>query len=167
MNRLSEKVTQLKNRMNLKNIELAKLSGIPNSTLADILRGKTERISLEAAKSLADTLGCTIDYLISEDEETPAWETSNDEELFLLKEEAELITIYRQLDARGKEAVMKLSRHELGYSADSGKEPIVHITDDVWKRYVGTVTAARGGLRLINEDDAKEIAKIKQAFLKE
>lgn len=166
MRRLSEKITELKNRMNLKNIELAKLSGIPNSTLADILRGKTERVSLETAKSLADTLGCTIDYLISDEEEKPAWETQNDEELFLLREEAELITVYRQLDTRGKEAVLQLSRHQLGYCGGGGKE-IMHISDDVWKRYVGTVTAARGGLRLINEDDAKEIAKIKHAFLEE
>jgi transcriptional regulator with XRE-family HTH domain len=166
MNNLSGKIIELKNRMNLKNVELAKLSGIPNSTLADILRGKTERISFASIKLLADTLGCSLDYLANDDAPSPE-ESQASEEVFLLREEAELLSVYRELDQRGKEAVTQLARQQYFHCSGNGNAPVIPISDDGWKRYVGTVTAARGGMRLIDEKDAKEIAKIKQAFLEE
>lgn len=161
MSKFADKVNKLKNKMGLKNIDLAKYAGIPNTTLADILHGKTERISYTTVKALADVLGCSVEYLMS-DEDLPSARERASDEFFLLKEEAELISIYRRLDYRGKEALMKLARQQEEHCKAS-----VDVNDDEWKHYIGTVTAARGGLRLIDENDAKEIAKIKKTFLLE
>lgn len=167
MKLLAEKINRLKAVKKLKNIELASLAGIANSTLADILKGKTERVSAGNLKVLADALGCTVDFLLDDGASEPAPPDRTARGVALSRDEAELLQLYRQLDQRGRDCVAALAKQQSGYREYSGQPAFAGLADEDWKQYVGSVSAARGGVKLVDEREAKEIALIKRAFLEE
>ncbi len=167
MNALSGKIKTLQRQRDLKNIELAKLAGIPNSTLADILKGKTARVSVQNLKSLAAALDCSVDYLLDErpDDAIGAVDIPDGH---LSPEESELIAVHRRLDRRGRELLVAMARQQLAYQDRAvAAAPAAIPEKEEWRRYVGTVTAARGGVRLVDENEARELAVIKRAFLED
>ena len=69
---IGEKIKLLLEAKKMSNLELSKLSGVPNSTLADILNGKTSRVSINAVINIADALGVTLEYLVGKERQASA-----------------------------------------------------------------------------------------------
>ncbi len=56
--------------MNIKGVnqkQLAAEIGMSPSTLSEFLKGKTTKLDITKAQSIANTLGCTLDYLVGDD----------------------------------------------------------------------------------------------------
>ncbi len=163
---LREKIKTLQAHKKLKNIELAKLAGIPNSTLADILKGKTERVSIRNLKALADALDSPVSFLLDDrapENDSPAGGPARGG---LAQDEGDLLSLFRRLDRRARELLVAVARQQLAYQGEAAA-PAPRVAEEDWRRFVGTVTAARGGVKLADEDAAREMAVIKRAFLED
>ena len=60
---ISEKIKKCRNRLNLSQIELAKLSGVTSPAISQFESG-IRKPSFESLPKLADALGVTTDYLV-------------------------------------------------------------------------------------------------------
>ena len=100
---MQEKLTALMNEKKIKPAELSREIGIPNSTLADILKGKTNNVAIGRLFAIAKYFDCSVEYLaIDEIADVNYGKTYG----FTLEHgEMELILKYRSLDDRGKSAV--------------------------------------------------------------
>lgn len=63
----SEKIQICLAMKNLKRKDLAEASGMSPSSVSDFLNGKTTKLDITKAQSIATTLGCTLDYLVGDD----------------------------------------------------------------------------------------------------
>lgn len=63
----SEKIQICLDMKNLKRKDLATAANMPASTISDFLNGKTTKLDITKAQSIANTLGCTLDYLVGDD----------------------------------------------------------------------------------------------------
>ena len=63
----SEKIKICLDMKNLKRKDLAEASGMSPSSVSDFLNGKTTKLDITKAQSIANTLGCTLDYLVGDD----------------------------------------------------------------------------------------------------
>ena len=99
----NEKIIYLMGKKGFNTLKLSREIGESNSTLADFLKGKTEKISLSVALKIARVLDVSVEYLADEkidDENFGRW---ND--FTISDDEAGVITLLRQLDKRGYETV--------------------------------------------------------------
>ena len=83
---------QIKNRS-----ELARLSGIPYTTIDGIYKKPVDNITLKTLRRLADFFGCTIDFLVSGLE--------GEKEIFFTPEDHILLVNYKELNAEGRRKV--------------------------------------------------------------
>ena len=63
----SEKIQICLEMKNLKRRDLAKASDMSPSSVSDFLNGKTTKLDITKAQSIANTLGCTLNYLVGDD----------------------------------------------------------------------------------------------------
>lgn len=68
MKSIAEKLNEEKNRLKLTNAQIAKASDIPLSTVTRILNGETKDPSVNVLRSVAETLGLTLDELFGDNE---------------------------------------------------------------------------------------------------
>ena len=61
---IQEKLQKQLAEKKMSNLELSRLSGVPNSTLADILKGKTSRVSVNAVIAISSALSVSPEYFI-------------------------------------------------------------------------------------------------------
>jgi transcriptional regulator with XRE-family HTH domain len=66
--RLGEKISKLKKAKKLSQIELAKITGISRDAISKYERGDVSP-SVEYAKRIAEALGVSLDYLVSNDDQ--------------------------------------------------------------------------------------------------
>lgn len=99
----NEKVIYLMGKKGLNTLKLSREIGVSNSTLADFLKGKTNKISLSMALKIARVLDVSVEYLADEENDDENYGRWND--FTISDDEAGVITLLRQLDKRGYETV--------------------------------------------------------------
>ena len=99
----NEKVIYLMGKKGYNTLKLSREIGESNSTLADFLKGKTNKISLSMARKIARVLDVSVEYLADDDIDDENYGRWND--FTISDDEAGVITLLRQLDKRGYETV--------------------------------------------------------------
>lgn len=99
----NEKVIYLMGKKGYNTLKLSREIGESNSTLADFLKGKTNKISLSMALKIARVLDVSVEYLADEKNDDENYGRWND--FTISDDEAGVITLLRQLDKRGYETV--------------------------------------------------------------
>ena len=92
-----KRLNELRLARNLSVYRLAELSGLNQSTLANIFSRGTVP-SVPTLKAVCDTLGVTLAQFFAEDEES----------VLLTKEEAELVRCYQKLPQKVKKSVFEI-----------------------------------------------------------
>lgn len=87
----SERVKRIKKEKGITNEALSAASGIPLGTLGKLLSGFTEEPKLSTAISIADALGCSLEYLA----------VGKEEQMQLSEAEETRLAKFRALDAHG------------------------------------------------------------------
>ena len=100
-----DRIKKIKNEKKITNDKLSEITGIPLSTLSKIMAGISDSPKLSNIVSIADALGCSLDYIVSG---TP----ENHNNCTLSADELSLIEIYRKLDAHSKELVTMVANKE-------------------------------------------------------
>lgn len=97
-----ERYCEIRNQKNLKDADVAKLSGVTKSTFSDWKKGlyhpKREKLS-----KIADALGVSIEYLMGDGKID-----LNPSNIYLSDEEQEVLTAYRNADNAQKEIINRL-----------------------------------------------------------
>ena len=100
-----DRIKKIKNDKKITNDKLSELTGIPLSTLSKIMAGISDSPKLANIVSIADALGCSLDYIVNG---TP----ENHNNCTLAEDELALIDTYRKLDAHSKELVAMVANKE-------------------------------------------------------
>ncbi len=100
-----DRIKKIKNEKKITNDKLSELTGIPLSTLSKIMAGISDSPKLANIVSIADALGCSLDYIVS-------GIPQNDHNYTLAPEEMDFIEVYRELDAHSKELVVMVAKKE-------------------------------------------------------
>ena len=100
-----DRIKKIKNEKKITNDKLSEITGIPLSTLSKIMAGISDSPKLSNIVSIADALGCSLDYIVSG---TP----ENHNNCTLSADELSLIDLYRKLDAHSKELVTMVANKE-------------------------------------------------------
>ncbi len=100
-----ERIKKIKSEKKITNDKLSELTGIPLSTLSKLLAGISDSPKLSNIVSIADALGCSLDYIVNGVEQ-------NDHNYTLAPEEMDFIEIYRGLDLHSKELVVMVAKKE-------------------------------------------------------
>lgn len=100
-----DRIKKIKNDKKITNDKLSELTGIPLSTLSKIMAGISDSPKLANIVSIADALGCSLDYIVNG---TP----ENHNNCTLAEDELALIDLYRKLDAHSKELVTMVANKE-------------------------------------------------------
>ena len=99
------RIKKIKADKKITNDKLSELTGIPLSTLSKIMAGISDSPKLANIVSIADALGCSLDYIVNG---TP----ENHNNCTLAEDELALIDVYRKLDAHSKELVTIVANKE-------------------------------------------------------
>ena len=100
-----DRIKKIKSEKKITNDKLSELTGIPLSTLSKIMAGISDSPKLANIVSIADALGCSLDYIVS-------GVPQNDHNYTLAPEEMDFIEVYRELDAHSKELVVMVAKKE-------------------------------------------------------
>ena len=140
-----EKINEIRKEKRMDLATLAELSGVPYGTLSKITAGITKDPKLETVKSIARTLGVTIDVF----DDAPSRQQAEGSDPQFTPEEKNLIKKYRGLDTHGKKAVDWIAEHELN-RLQGIESPIGGIIEDATTAYTkiipfpGKVSAGLG-----------------------
>ena len=159
-----DKINILKNAKGLNNSTLAQLAGISNSTLTEILKGRTAKIPIQSLISIAKVLDCTVEYLYNDNISDRYY----GEKHIIDQYEFNHIEKYRALDEYGKKAVDSILNLE--YERATNKEeqsnkvkefPKTEIND---KEIVSTAQSAAFGdgteLITYTKEEDEELSKL-------
>ena len=91
-----ERIKKLKNEQKITNDRLSELTGIPLGTLSKLLAGISDSPKLANIVSIANALGCSVDYIVS-------GIPQNTNNYTLSEDEIRVIESYRALDRFGQE----------------------------------------------------------------
>ncbi len=100
-----ERIKRIKNERKITNDKLSELTGIPLSTLSKIMAGISDSPKLSNIVSIADVLGCSLDYIVNG---TP----ENNNNYTLTADEIEFMNVYRTLDNHSKELLNMVAHKE-------------------------------------------------------
>ncbi len=100
-----ERIKKIKNEKKITNDKLSELTGIPLSTLSKIMAGISDSPKLSNIVSIADALGCSLDYIVS-------GVPRNEHNYTLSPDEMDFIEVYRELDTHSKELVVMVAKKE-------------------------------------------------------
>lgn len=93
-----ERLLQIQKEMDVKRMDIARATGIPESTI----RGwETRQPALDSAYKVSKFLNVPLDYLIS-------GETERD--IFVNSKERELLAMFRRFDERDQETILSLAK---------------------------------------------------------
>src|SRR5436309_1402890 len=81
----NETVRTLREEKGLNQKQLAELAGISQATISRIENGDIRELKSESVKKLADALGVSVDYLLSEEPDLLALDSSGNIALFVSK----------------------------------------------------------------------------------
>lgn len=97
---MKEKLLQIMNERGIKSAQLAALTGLSTSTVADILSGKVNEMNIGVSKvvKIADALHVSVEYLYGVPEPGSS-RAETDQELALLQ-------LFRELDDASREKVL-------------------------------------------------------------
>lgn len=100
---MRERLQQLLEARGLKTSQFAKLADVSNSTVDDILKGKTneERVGVDKVLRMAEALGVSVEYLYGKKEIAASGG------LQLSELEKQIIIEYRKADEVGKAIVLR------------------------------------------------------------
>lgn len=104
-----EKLDMLMGRMGLNKHTLAERSGIPYSTIVNFYKLGYDNMKMSTLFKLGDFFNVPIDYLILDEFETPRdyyLYLSNNDMKMETEAEKHLISVFRSLNDKGKEAVL-------------------------------------------------------------
>lgn len=133
--------------------ELANLIGVTKGAIANY-ENQVSVPRTEILVKLMSALGCDANYLYQDD--APA----NEPDISL--EELKHLKKYRELDPHGKEMVNLVLDKEYERSRIV---PAAAEESPRWKAFVGIPVAARGGVKLADETEAKWLANIYDKLL--
>lgn len=108
---LIKKVESYLSTNSLKRSDLARVSSIPYTTIDGLYKKGAKNIKLSTLKKLAQTMNCTIDYLVSEE----ILEQSN-HAMDVSSKEMSMLKKYRILDERGKKIAERIITYEYSMS---------------------------------------------------
>jgi phage repressor protein C with HTH and peptisase S24 domain len=100
-----ERIKKIKSEKKITNDKLSEMTGIPLSTLSKIMAGISDSPKLSNIISIAEALGCSLDYIVSGIPES-------DHNYTLAPEEMDFIELYRTLDGHSKELVLMVAKKE-------------------------------------------------------
>ena len=83
MKNMVGKINTLLYQKELTCFELSRMTGIANTTLSNLLKGRTDKFDIVKLKTICDVLGCSLDYLMND--EIEQLETINDVDILLQK----------------------------------------------------------------------------------
>lgn len=104
---LTQKIDSYLFSNNLKRSDLARVSNIPYTTIDGLYKKGAHNIKLSTLKKLAQTMNCTIDYLVSDDLSENA-----DHAMNVSSKEMSMLKKFRILDERGKKTAEKIITYE-------------------------------------------------------
>lgn len=110
-----DRIKKIKNEKKITNDKLSELTGIPLGTLSKIMAGISDSPKLANIVSIADALGCSLDYIVSGIPE-------NRNNCTLTAEEMDFIDVYRRLDSHSRELVEMIARKEAERAAAPSAE---------------------------------------------
>lgn len=148
-----EKINEIRKEKRMDLATLAELSGVPYGTLSKITAGITKDPKLETVKSIARTLGVTIDVF----DDAPSRQQAEGSDPQFTPDEKNLIKKYRGLDTHGKKAVDWIAEHELN-RLQGIESPIGGIIENATTAYTkiipfpGKVSAGLGVEAIPNYD---------------
>lgn len=99
---ISEKIKYLAIKNNISMSEISSKTKIPNSTLSDIINGRTKNLSIQKAKLICDVIGCSLDYLLD----------NKSQNYTALTIENSILEKYNFLDEKGKYFIDRLLDEE-------------------------------------------------------
>lgn len=108
---LTKKINAYLSSNNLKRSDLARVSNIPYTTIDGLYKKGASNIKLSTLKKLAQTMNCTIDYLVSEELPDQA-----DHAMNVSSKEMSMLKKYRILDDRGKKMAERIITYEYSMS---------------------------------------------------
>lgn len=132
------RIKKLKNEKKITNEKLAELTGIPLGTLSKIMAGMSDSPKLSNVVSIAEALGCSLDYIVNG---TP----DNQNNYTLTPDEMDFIESYRRLDIHSKEVVKTLVNKE----AERGVAPDTAVRHKTAKILPTPGSVSRGGKRTV------------------
>ncbi len=100
-----DRIKKLKNEKKITNERLSEMTGIPLGTLSKLMAGISDSPKLSNIVTIADVLGCSLDYIVNG---TP----DNDHNYTLAPEEMDFIELYRTLDSYSREVVRTVAKKE-------------------------------------------------------
>lgn len=116
-----DRIKKIKNEKKITNDKLSELTGIPLGTLSKIMAGISDSPKLANIVSIADALGCSLDYIVSGIPE-------NRNNCTLTAEEMDFIDVYRRLDSHSRELVEMIARKEAERAVAPSEERAVRGT---------------------------------------
>ena len=108
---LIKKVEAYLSTNHLKRSDLARVSSIPYTTIDGLYKKGAHNIKLSTLRKLAQTMNCTIDYLVSDELPENANHAMN-----VSSKEMSMLKKYRILDDRGKKTAERIITHEYSMS---------------------------------------------------
>ena len=69
MEKIILKLNKLMQDREITCLELSKKTGIPNTTLSTLLKGRTDKIDIVKLRTICETLGCSLDYILNDNYE--------------------------------------------------------------------------------------------------
>ncbi len=100
-----DRIKKIKSEKKITNDKLSELTGIPISTLSKLMAGISDSPKLSNIVSIADALGCSLDYIVNGIPE-------NNHNFTLSSDEIAFIEAYRELDGHSKELVSMVVNKE-------------------------------------------------------
>lgn len=97
---IGKKIRELLKEHGMQSKELAEKIGIATSTLSELMNGKTKKVSIQNGVSIAKELGCSVEYLIDDNGNTPKQINS------LTENDQALLARYKILDALDQASVL-------------------------------------------------------------
>lgn len=61
------KINKIMEDKGMSKLELSRKTGIPNTTLTTLLKGRTDKFDIIKLQKICEILGCTLDYLMNDD----------------------------------------------------------------------------------------------------
>nr|WP_302596427.1 XRE family transcriptional regulator [uncultured Cellulosilyticum sp.] len=95
MNNMVNKINDLLEQKGISCLELSRMTGIANTTLSTLLKGRTDKFDVVKLNKICAALNCTLDYLM--DDSISDYIPKSEGELVVTdKDEKDLLVLFRE-----------------------------------------------------------------------